>query len=216
VVLIHGLGRTARSLRPLERRLREAGFRTVNLDYASRDATFEQVVADLSARVDAIERGPGGQLHFVTHSLGGQVVRGMLAEHRPADLGRVVMLSPPNAGSEMSDQLAGSWWFDKTMGPIATRLGTDSDDLPGQLGPVDFELGVITGDLSINPVASAIIPGPDDGMVAVESARVDGMADFLVVGHTHTLIMNAPDVAEQVCHFLEQGRFEHGSAEADR
>jgi hypothetical protein len=87
------------------------------------------------------------------------------------------------------------------------RLGTDSAGIANELGPVDFSLGIITGDRRINPIASWLIPGPDDGKVSVARARLEGAADFIVVHATHTFIMNRSDVAEQVAHFLANGKF---------
>jgi hypothetical protein len=118
------------------------------------------------------------------------------------------MLSPPSQGSEIIDFFEDSPLLQLLMGPAAEELGTDSTDIVAQLPPVRFSLGVITGDLSINPVTSYIIPGPDDGKVGVDNARVEGASDFLVLSATHTFIMNGSDVADATIHFLRNGRFE--------
>ena len=154
-----------------------------------------------------------GRVHFVTHSMGGILVRDYLRRHAPPSLGRVVMLAPPNQGSELVDHLGALAVFGWINGPAGRQLGTGADSLPNRLGPVGFPLGVIAGDWSWNPVYSAIIPGADDGKVSVARARIDGMADFVVVPHGHTFLMSAPDVIDEVLHFLRDGHFSRSDME---
>lgn len=142
-----------------------------------------------------------------THSLGGILVRSLLAGDTTY-AGRVVMLSPPNQGSEIIDAFAPSPLLGSLVGPAGMTLGTDSASVPRRLGPVDFSLGVIAGDRSLTSVGSWLIPGPDDGLVGVEQARVEGLSDFLVVPATHTMIMNRPETVAAVLSFLSRGRFE--------
>ena len=208
VVLLHGLGRTDRSMRSLELRLSAAGFQVENLRYPSTEQEPEALVEGLGAQLArCCSRAP--RLDFVTHSLGGILLRAYLASHRPSNLGRVVMLSPPNHGSEIVDVIGDSELFEWALGPTARQLGTDDSSLPNRLPPPDYEVGIITGDVSINPAGAALIPGANDGSVSVASARLAGMTDFLVVPHSHTFIMRADDVALQVIEFLRHGRFRH-------
>lgn len=209
VVVVHGLGRTTRAMAPLTERLREAGFDAHNLGYSSREAAPEALVEELAAQIDAC-CADAPRLHFVGHSLGGILARAYVADREPARLGRIVMLSPPNQGSEIVDALGDNWLFRVVMGPSAQALGTGPGSLPNSLPPPDYELGIIAATESINPVGSAIIPGDDDGMVAVCKMRLEGMTDFITVDHTHALVMRSADVAEQVILFLREGRFEHG------
>lgn len=211
VVLLHGLGRTSRSMEPLEERLTAAGYRVVNLDYPSREKTPEELAGELLADLAACCLEEGKPVHFVTHSLGGILVR-LLAEGEealPITIGRVVMLSPPNQGSEVVDTLGDTALFETVMGPAGRTLGTEEESLPNSLGPVTFELGVITGNATVEPHLSAIIPGEDDGKVAVERAKVEGMKDFLVVPASHPFIMADETVGAQVERFLRDGRFLH-------
>jgi pimeloyl-ACP methyl ester carboxylesterase len=164
---------------------------------------------DLDGRLAAIRRAPDRRVHFVTHSFGGIVLRYYLKERPLPSLGRVVMLSPPNGGSELADLLGRIPLVRKAAGPNRPRLGTDPGSLPARLGAIDFDLGVITGDRSINPLFSALIPGPDDGFVAVERAKIGGMSDFLVVPRTHAFIMRSREVIEQTLKFLRDGSFDH-------
>ncbi len=206
VILVHGLGRTSASMLVLETRLAGSGYRVESFGYPSRSESIEELVDRLAAAVRDCCSGRS-RFHFVTHSMGGVLVRSYLAERSEPFEGRVVMLSPPNQGSEIVDAYADSPLLRALLGPSGVRLGTDSTGIASELGPVDFSLGIITGDRSINPIGSWLIPGPDDGKVAVSRARVEGAADFIVVPATHTFIMNRSDVAEQVAHFLANGSF---------
>jgi len=210
VVLLHGLGRTHWSMMPLESRLADAGYEVVNLGYPSTRLEPEALVSYVGAAVrDCCASVP--RLHFVTHSLGGIVVRGYIAEQRPANLGRVVMLAPPNRGSEIVDELRGWALFSWILGPTALQLGTNADSFPNRLPPVDFDLGVIAGTESVNPIGSAILPAGNDGAVTVSRTHVEGMSDFVAVPASHTFIMWSNDAREQVVAFLRNGRFEAAS-----
>ncbi len=206
VVLLHGLGRSGRAMRPLARELAAAGYRVHSLDYPSTSATPEELVAHLHREI-ARCCGWSGRIHFVTHSLGGILARAYLAEQTPPNLGRVVMLAPPNHGSEYVD-VAGEWrLFELFLGPTATQLGTAPTSLPNRLPGANFEVGVIAGTGSINPLGKAVIVGANDGTVSVASTQLGGMRDFLEMDVSHTFIMRNPEVARQTIAFLRDGRF---------
>jgi triacylglycerol lipase len=209
VVLLHGLARSASSMTKLAETLQAKGFAVCNVDYPSRDYPIATLASGFIK--PAIERCFGkntGKLNFVTHSLGGIIVR-VLAEQDAAAIGRVVMLSPPNHGSEVVDKLGDVWGFDWLNGPAGQQLGTGEQSLPLKLGPATFEVGVITGVRSINPVLSTLIPGDDDGKVGVNHARLDGMRDFLVLRCSHPFIMKSDRAIEQTLNFLKHGAFKH-------
>jgi len=207
VVLLHGLGRTSKSMTYMQERLAEAGYHVFNYDYESRKGEIDSLVADLQQYLETCCSRKEPDLHFVTHSLGGILVRAIIARERPENLGRVVMLSPPNKGSETVDLLKDYSLFKKIFGPASMQLGTDPESFPNSLGPADFELGIITGDRTIDPVSSWIIPGVDDGKVAVEKTKLEGMTDFLLVNVSHAYIMENQQVVLEVIHFLKNGRF---------
>ncbi|UCH64292.1 MAG: alpha/beta hydrolase [Fidelibacterota bacterium] len=208
VILLHGLLRSRRSMGQLERRLTSRGYNVINVGYRSTKQSIESLVEEsLGPVIASCCQSPGAKIHFVTHSIGGIVVRYYLKHHDLAELGRVVMLSPPNQGTELVDQWGSNYFLKVFNWPAGLQMGTGADGLPAKLGPVDFELGVIAGSQSLNPAASGLIPGPDDGVVSVERTKVAGMADFLVVPYSHTFIMTRETVIEQVIHFLEHGAF---------
>ena len=144
--------------------------------------------------------------------MGGILIRYYLANNEIDDLGRVVMLSPPNQGSELVDLWSDWPGYELINGPAGYQLGTGEESVPLQLGAANFEVGIITGKNTTNPLFSILIPGDDDGKVSVASARLEGMKDFLVVPEAHSFIMRDDEVIEQSAHFLEHGHFDRGDS----
>ncbi len=208
VVLLHGMGRTAFSMIKLEWALSREGYRVINVSYPSTCSSIESLADDWLARLlrDRIS-DPTAKVHFVTHSLGGIVVRQYLANHTMKNLGRVVMLAPPNQGNQMVEKCRGNHLYRMFTGPAGQQLGTGRASVPRSLPPASYEAGVISGDRSANLLFSLCIPGPDDGKVSVESTRLQGMRDFLRVHHSHTWLMCHKDVIGAVARFLAVGRF---------
>lgn len=208
VVLLHGLNRSWRAMRPMAEALHEGGFTTANVDYPSQGGSIEEIAPlAVSAGLDECRKAGATRIHFVTHSLGGILLR-YQNEHAPiSDLGRVVMLGPPNQGSELVDKTRDWPGFNMFTGDAGAQLGTDIESMPGMLGSVDFELGIIAGTGTINVIASAMLPNPDDGKVSVASTRVDGMDDFLTVGNSHRYITRSDVVIRNTKSFLRSGAF---------
>lgn len=208
VILLHGLCRTKASMEKMERALSRAGFVVVNVGYPSRSAKIPALSETAIAPAllsPALRHCP--RIHFVTHSLGGILVRDYFKRHTDPRLGRVVMLGPPNRGSEVVDRLGAWWLFRKINGPAGGELGTAPDSTPNALGPVGFELGVIAGDRSINWINSAMIAGRDDGKVSVARTHVDGMRAHLIVHATHSFLMRDNEVISATIRFLQTGSF---------
>jgi hypothetical protein len=209
VVLLHGLARSSTSLSTMEQALQDEGYLTANIDYPSRD--FE--IAELASI--AVEEGLAAcrasddveKIHFVTHSLGGILIRQYLDSGSIDELGRVVMLGPPNQGSVAADDFEGVPGFDWINGPAGRQLGKGENSVPLALGPADFELGVIAGNRTIDPITSAVLDDPDDGRVSVADTRLEGMDDFIVVEHSHAFMMGMPRPIELTISFLKTGRF---------
>jgi len=211
VVLLHGLGRGPWSMKRIEWALRREGYQVLNVGYASR----QQDIATLAEKTlgPVFDRFPPGRsLHFVTHSMGGILLRQFLHDHpdvpRPK---RVVMLGPPNHGSEIVDRLRHWASYAKLNGPAGLQLGTELSSLPNQLSAADdCEVGVIAGSVSLNPLFSLWLRWPSDGKVSVASTHLEGMTDHIVLRTSHTWMMWRRSVIDQVKTFLRTGRFAAG------
>lgn len=211
VILLHGLGRTALSMGAIEDALSTAGYCVWNRSYPSRDADIEWLAnSTITDGLAYCESHDTTRTHFVTHSLGGILVRQYLQDHRIDNLGRIVMLSPPNQGSEIAELLKDQPAYRIATGPAGQQLGTGSGSVPRRLAPIPGEIGIITGDSSLDPWFSPFIPGADDGKVAVQNAQLAEMSDFLVVSNSHTFIMRDEAVIARILAFLREGRFSTG------
>lgn len=214
VVLLHGLGRVSNSMGELETKLGPAGYSVANIRYPSRSHPVDVLAEDAIGRGLSECRAKGAQkIHFITHSLGGILLRYYVGEHKIDELGRVVMLGPPNQGSQIVDGLLPVPGFRFIGGPAGVTLGTGEESIIASLGPVDFDLGVIAGSTNINPLEFLFIDGPSDSIVSVESTRVEGMNAHIVLPATHTFMMRNNAVIEQAIHYLKTGDFISGTGE---
>jgi pimeloyl-ACP methyl ester carboxylesterase len=208
VVLLHGISRTALSFRKMQVALERAGFATLNLDYASRRKPLEALAEDIHPAIQRFADRIDGSVHFVCHSMGGLLARVYMARHRPKHLGRVVMLGTPNSGSEIADRLKNFGAYRAFFGPAGQQLGTKRDDAINALfPPLDYPVGIVAGNRSIDPLAGTMLPKPHDGRVSVKNTVIDGMADHIVVDTSHPwLVRNSVAVAQTIA-FLQDGTF---------
>ncbi len=207
VILLHGIARSSSHMDDIERYLESKGYTVFNLDYPSTKHPLNELAA-MVAREIRETMDPSKPVHFVGYSMGGILARIVLNQYRPDNLGRVVQLASPNGGSEVADFLKENWIFETVYGPAGQQLVTNGAGLDELMGKVDYPMGVVAGNASIDPVSSAIIPGEDDGKVSVESTKVIGMRDHITVPANHSFFPQTRSVHEQAYHFLRFGAFD--------
>lgn len=206
VVLLHGLGRSALSMKALQWHFQQQNYHVSNTSYPSLTMPIEALApVAIEKGVQQCRQYDPTEIHFVTHSLGGILLRQYLAHKPITNMGRVVMLGPPNQGSQLADVIGDNTLLNALQPPAAQQLGTTA--LASKLGAVEFELGVIAGDANYRPFISAALDESNDGTVLVSETRVDGMSDFIVLPVTHTLMMWQQSVIAQAEYFLVNGRF---------
>lgn len=208
VVLLHGMFRSKVAMRPVEKYLQALGYQTTNISYPSTQYDIETLVDDyLVPEIENLANRDDITLHFATHSMGGILVRYYLQERELHNLGRVVMIAPPNKGTPLAELFADSDWIDTRNNPAKAQLGADEESWVNQLQAGDFEVGIIAGDHNNNIVTSVLLPGDDDGVVSVESTKLDSMKDFITVPAKHYQLRSNTSVLEQVGHFIKFGKF---------
>ncbi len=213
VVILHGIAKTSSSMRPVELAVQKEGYKTFSITYPSTDKNLDGIAAYLREKHMTKEFWQSAEkVHVITHSMGGLVARRYLDTYKDktpeGKLGRVVMLAPPNQGSEVSDlihKLPPYQWY---YGPAGNELTTDAQSQ--NKSDIYYDLGIIAGTKEWPYfVAAFVTPGKSDGRVTVEKTKLKGMKDHVTVNGTHTFIMDRPDVHKQVLHFLKEGEFEH-------
>lgn len=208
VILLHGMMRTKRSMSSIEKALRTDGYNVLNITYPSQRLSIEKIVDYIRKEIQHNLKEVS-KIHFVGYSLGGLVIRAYLQKYKPKNLGRVVMLGTPNKGSESAEKFKHLWLYKKLIGPAGQQLGTDQDKFKHIFGKVYYPLGIIAGNVAIDPINYMIIPKPNDGKVSVESTKLNGMSDHVVIKTSHTFMARNKKVLKQILHFIKIGKFNH-------
>jgi triacylglycerol esterase/lipase EstA (alpha/beta hydrolase family) len=207
IVLLHGLAQPKLYMTPMAYYFEHQGYNVLNSDYPTTDKSIDRLTVHIHKDIKKAGGFTAPKLHFVTHSMGGLVVRSYLSRHKPDNLGRVVMLVPPNKGSKVADTLHDFWLYEEFFGPAGQELTTEARSAYGETS-VDFELGVIAAKLPLGKVMDLyMIKEPNDGLVSVESTKIEGMTDHITVNHAHITVLGDKAVWEQCLHFIENGAF---------
>lgn len=206
LLLFHGLGRGPGSMYFIGRAAQARGMTVHRPGYPSLFRDADSLVAGWVKPALAAARGPGGRVDVITHSLGGILLRLAIGDASPDWLGNVVLITPPNGGSQVVDFLE-KHRLSRVIGPTGRRLGTGPGSLASVLPPVRFHCGVIAADRNFNPLTSKIMPGPHDGAVALSATRAEGVAEYRLVHTTHSLSLYDPRVIRLALDFIETGRF---------
>lgn len=216
MVLLHGLLRTKRSMETAARWLAEHGFEPHNLGYPSRKQPLERLAVDVAEQLAQRFDGDHRRVHFLTHSMGGIVLRQLLAwqKEHPAEncwrLGRAVLIAPPNRGSRVAEFLGDLGPYRILFGPAGQQLRAGPECLVPSL-PMPKEVGVIVGQRSVGSYGWAVRRGAapqmeNDGTLASDEVVMEGVPIVKVLAG-HTFIMNNREALEQSEAFFRTGRF---------
>jgi triacylglycerol lipase len=209
VVVLHGVALNRLICLRLEWALERAGYDVINVSIPSRRVLVSElgdVWLPTLLRTRGTAQSP--RLHFVTHSMGGLIVRRTLEHERPANLGRVVMIGPPNRGSELADHLSQSRFWRWLIGVNLRRLGTGPEAFWRELKPsVEYPVGIIAGTRFLNPLGAFHLPKPHDGAVSLLSTHLDGETEHLEQPYSHTGLLFRAATARHTISFLRSGHF---------
>lgn len=207
VIVLHGIFRSARSMRKLADFLEKAGLEVLNLGYPSTKYSIEAIADIIHPRITAFAESIPGKMHFVGYSMGGLVIRAYLHRYKPQNLGRVVMIGTPNQGSEVADFLQKKKLYRILYGPASQQLITDQSAFAHHFGAVDYEVGVIAGNRPVDLISSHIIGKANDGKVSIDSTKLSGMKDHVVVPSSHTFFPSSQQAWWQTLAFIKDGQF---------
>lgn len=208
VILMHGILGHPVTMKKIEWTLERAGYTVVNIGYSGREKMVEEAAADLAEQVRSLNSS--SKVHFVGFSLGSIVIRYHLSHNPPENAGRFVMIAPPNHGSELADTLYPYWWFRFLYGNKAIiQLLSSNRAFYEDAGIPSVPFGIIAGGLCNGKGLSRTLPGDDDGSVSLQSARLEGAADFFIIRGQHTALLLEQETADQVVAFLSTGQFDH-------
>ena len=209
VIVLHGITKTNRIMKHLSKSLSEHGFNVYNITYPSTEYTIQELAEFVYNKAYELGLNDRKKTHFVGHSMGGLIIRHFIYKFKPENIGRVVMIGTPNHGSQLTDKFKDWWLYKKDFGTKAGRqIGTDMYGLKNAFGKVDYELGIIAGNKNGNPYFSKILPNEDDGMVTVESTKLEGMKEHIILKLKHNQLVSNKKSIRQVIYFLRNGYFE--------
>lgn len=197
----------------LASRIEKADYHVERVGYSSLNQTPQEILQEVTSQIQACCATLNRPVHFVGHSLGGLLIRAYLQDNNVKSLGRVVLMGTPNQGTAVVDYYRDRWWM-KMLGPMTSALGTDKESFPNTLQDPYYPVGVIAG-VTDSPVSEEVLPGQDDGLVAVESTKLNGMSDFIVVETGHSMMRYNEEVARQAIKFLANGKFDHVPGEGE-
>jgi len=207
VVLLHGIFRTGRSMRGLEKMLQRNGFKTLNITFPSTKLSIEETIDLIHPVIEKFKQEVNGPISFVTYSLGGLIARAYLHKYPVENMGRVVMTGPPNGGSELADRIKNWRLYKKLYGPAGQQLVTNQQEFSHLFGKVNYELGIIAGNWTVEPISSLFLSWPNDGKVSVASTKLEGMKSHLIVPIPHSYLSASKRVYRHTLHFLRHASF---------
>lgn len=208
VVVLHGIFRTKFSMRSLAKYLEKEKFKVLNLGYKSTKYPIEELIEIIHPAIaDFNQKNNFEKLHFVGYSMGALLIRAYLKNYLPKNLGRVVMIGPPNQGSEVADRIQNFFFYKWLYGPAGQQLITNQESFKKMFAEINCELGIIAGNKSLDPISSKIIGIANDGKVSIESTKLAEMKEHIIVPVNHTFFPENRKVKELTSCFLKNGKF---------
>ena len=209
VIMLHGLASHSVMMKPIALALDlQPEYRVVNQRYNSYATDISSIAEHVIPKALAdCELRDSDRVNFVTHSMGGLLVRSFLENNEISELDAVVMIAPPNQGSEVVDKIRKIYPLEFALGPAGRQLGTGIDQFPASLSLPDFDLGIIAGVKERKLFSPKILPGQDDGAVSLNSTQLATMTDFHQIEATHSGILFDPETIEQTLSFLSYRTF---------
>lgn len=214
VVLVHGLWRSGWAMRSIANDLNDFAYQTVSISYPSTSMSIPDIAESfLPPAIEECKQGGAEQIHFVSHSMGGIVVRQYLQNNHLPLGSKVVMLSPPNQGSELSEKFGDASWYQHIVGPAGASLSKKEGGIISRMKAIKEPVGIIAAyrDWSLFP--STWLPKPNDGTVSVESMKLAEMDDFVLINSGHMTMRFNDDTHQQIRYFLSRGEFYHSEDE---
>lgn len=209
VILLHGILRSDRSMAKIAKLLKRQGYDVVNIHYPSRKYRIEKLIDLIHPEIVAAQKLQPEKIHMIGHSMGNLLIRAYINKYKPQKLGNVVMLAPPNHGSEVADFWMNIGLYKWIFGPAGQQLGTDQTDLLPILGEVDYTVGVIAADWNNDPISAFMLPKGNDGKVSIASTKLAQQTDHIVMHGTHSFLMYQQKVIDQAIYFLQNSQFQH-------
>jgi pimeloyl-ACP methyl ester carboxylesterase len=215
VILLHGIGHTKWNMYFVEHALKKEGYETLNISYPSLSKGIDALSDFIHERLEMAEIwDKNHKINFVTHSMGGIVTSHYLNKYEDSIekeyVGRVVMIAPPNKGSEIADLLKDFTPYKKLFGPAGQELTTSHREK--NIKKPYYEVGVIAGTRGWPYMLGNVsIKGAHDGRVALERTKMEGMRDHVALPATHSFIAWKPSVHQQIIRFLENGSFKRAA-----
>jgi pimeloyl-ACP methyl ester carboxylesterase len=207
VILLHGIMKSSKKMQGLANFLKRNNFDILNIDYPSTKFPLEDLVEIIHTDISRALELNYQKIYFIGFSMGGLLARAYLNKYRIENLANIVFIGTPNHGSEVADFFNRFKFFRFIFGPAGQQLVTNQDSFIHVLGSPYYEFGVIAGDFSVNLLLSKIIKKPNDGKVSVESTKLDGMKDHLVLSTSHPFMIRNRKVWEYTLNFMLHSSF---------
>ncbi len=208
VVLVHGILRGSSSMNKIKIEFIRQGFSVTGFDYTKKDGSIEEISDSLHKK---IKKFPKGKIHFVTHSMGAVIVRSYISKYKPRNIGRVVMIAPPNNGSVYAAVLLHLPFFEKIFGRSGMDIAEGENCIVNSLPVPEFEFGVIAGGTGYEIGLNPFLKGDNDGTVLLKETIIEGMADFMQIKGQHSFLLFNNEVISESINFIKNGKFQKKS-----